>query len=161
MSALEQKIRTIAEPVIADHNARLVLVEFKNNTLQIMVEGADGSRMGVDDMAKLSKDLSPALEVEDPISGPYQLEISSPGIDRPLITLDDFETYIGFDAKVEVNPPIEGQKRFHGRITAVEDGAVTLYHAEKDQDFHIDHAAIAKAKLVLSDDLINVTKDKN
>lgn len=159
MSYLEAKLEAIVEPVLKDRGARLVLLEYKSNTLTIMVEGADGSRMGVDDFADISRELSPVLEVEDPISGAYRLEISSPGIDRPLRTAEDFQKYAGFDTKIEVDPPIDGQKRFRGVVLGEKDGFVTL--KTEEEEIQLELARIAKAKLVLSDDLIKATKDKH
>ena len=156
---LEERLNKIIEPVLSDHGARLVQLEYKANTLQIMVEGEDGSPMGVDEFADISRDLSPALEVEDPISGAYRLEISSPGIDRPLITEADFEKYIGFETKLEMNPPIEGQKRFRGKIKSINDGILVLDTDKGDEE--LSHAGISKAKLVLTDELIQATKDVN
>lgn len=159
MSHLEAKLEAIVEPVLKDRGARLVQLEYKSNTLTIMIEGADGSRMGVDDFADISRELSPVLEVEDPISGAYRLEISSPGIDRPLKTAEDFQKYTGFDTKIEVNPPIEGQKRFRGVVMGEKDGFVTL--KTEEDEIQLELARIAKAKLVLSDDLIKATQDKH
>lgn len=159
MSALEAKLESIIEPVLTDMGARLVQLEFKSNTLTIMIEGADGSRMGVDQFADISRELSPVLEVEDPISGKYTLEISSPGIDRPLKTAEDFEKYAGFDTKIEVSPPIDGQKRFRGTVLGVKDGVITL--KTDNEEIELELARIAKAKLVLTDELIKATKDKH
>lgn len=160
MSSLEEKLEKIVEPVLKDMKARLVHLEYKANTLTIMIEGADGSRMGVDDFAAISRELSPVLEVEDPISGAYRLEISSPGIDRPLKTAEDFEKYAGFDTKIELNPPIDGQKRFRGVVMGVENGIVKL-KTQEDEELELELARIAKAKLVLNDELIKATKDKH
>ncbi|MEM6781278.1 MAG: ribosome maturation factor RimP [Pseudomonadota bacterium] len=160
MSTVETKIEKIIEPVLSDMGARLVQIEYKANVLQIMIEGADGSRMGVDDFANISREISPVLEVEDPISGAYRLEISSPGIDRPLKTIADFEKYAGFDTKLEVNPPIDGQKRFRGIVMGV-DGDTIRFKTDKDEELEFELARISKAKLVLNDELIQATKDKH
>ncbi len=156
---METKLEAIVEPILKDRGARLVQLEFKSSTLTIMIEGADGSRMGVDDFADISRELSPVLEVEDPIPGAYRLEISSPGIDRPLKTAEDFQKYAGFDTKIEVNPPIDGQKRFRGVVMGEKDGFVTI--KTEEDEIQLELARIAKAKLVLSDDLIKATKDKH
>ena len=157
---LEQKIEKIVAPILADHKARLVMVEFKSNILTIMVEGEDGSNMGVDDFAKMHADISPAMEVEDPISGAYRLEISSPGIDRPLIRAEDYEKFMGFDAKIELKTPQNGQKRFRGYIKSYKEGVITL-DAEDKGEFELAHAGVLKAKLVMSDRLMKFTKDLN
>ena len=157
---LEQRLEKIIEPVLSDHDARLVKVEFKSNTLTVMVEGKDGSRMGVDDFAKISQDLSPVLEVEDPIDGAYRLEVSSPGIDRPLVTEQDFIRFEGFEAKIELKIPQNGQKRFRGWLKEYKEGT-NILETEDKGTFELPHADIAKAKLVLTDKLIEFTKDKN
>lgn len=156
-SVLEQKLGKIVTPVLADHGARLVHLEYTSGTLQVMVEGKDGTPMGVDDFATISRDLSPALEVADPIAGAYRLEVSSPGIDRPLTSLEDFARYTGFEAKLELDTPIEGtQKRYRGFIKSVSGAIVTL---ETDTgDTAIPFEKLSKAKLVLTDHLIQSTK---
>lgn len=158
-TALERKLVDICTPVLADAKARLVQLSFKSNVLELMVEGADGSRMGVDQFAELSRELSPVLEVEDPIPGAYRLEISSPGIDRPLITAEDFANYEGFEAKIELGIPDEkGQKRFRGVIKGEKDGIVVVETDTGDVELPVD--SIAKAKLVLTDDLIKLSRAK-
>ena len=98
------------------------------------------------------------MDVEDPIPSAYQLEVSTPGIDRPLFTAADFERFIGFDAKIELIMPIEtGQKKFRGEIKAVNGETVTLLADNSDVTFEPDN--LAKAKLVLTDDLIKKTKE--
>jgi ribosome maturation factor RimP len=158
-SVLEQKLSAIVIPVLADHGARLVHLEYTSGTLQVMVEGQDGSRMGVDDFANISRDLSPALEVEDPIKGPYRLEVSSPGIDRPLVRPEDYERHAGFEAKLELEVPIEGsQKRYRGFIKSFADNVITLQTDTGETAIPFD--MVSKAKLVLTDHLIQSTKEK-
>ncbi len=155
-SQLERNIAALAGPVIEDKGFRLIGVTFKGGTLQIMAEDPATRRLGVDDCAMLSREISTLLEVEDPIRGAYRLEISSPGIDRPLVALEDFATYEGFEAKIEIDPPREdGRKRFRGRLTGTEGNDILL---ETDQGpVTLPFAAIDKAKLVLTDDLIKQT----
>ena len=119
--------------------------------LQIMAERADGS-MTVDDCAALSREVSAVLDVEDPISGEYMLEVSSPGIDRPLTRLKDFERFAGFEAKLERREAIEGRRRFRGRLEGVESGSVVL--RMEDETVAIPFEEIDKAKLVLTDELL-------
>ncbi len=159
-SPLETRIAAIAAPVAASLGFRLVRVRVTprdGGTLQIMAENRDGS-FTIDDCEALSRDLSPALDVEDPIGRAYRLEISSPGIDRPLVRLADFDRFAGHEAKIETFEPIAGRRRFRGILEPVagEDVRVRLKDAPADADpvAAIPAAAIAEAKLVLTDALI-------
>ncbi|MCD8562550.1 MAG: ribosome maturation factor RimP [Alphaproteobacteria bacterium] len=121
---LEQKIATLVTPVIEELGFALFIVkiigEGGSKTVQIMAEDPETKRLGIDDCTKITKAVSALLDVEDPISGAYRLEISSPGIDRLLIRTEDFEAYKGFDAKLETElPNVEGQKRFRGHINGL------------------------------------------
>lgn len=157
---LEHRIAEIARPVAADLGLSIVQVkiigEGGSRNVQIMAENPDTKRLGIDDCTKLSKALSAVMDVEDPIDGAYRLEVSSPGIDRPLVSEQDFETYKGFEVKLEVTIPHEnGQKRFRGHIDSINDGIIVL---NTDQgEAHIDFSALKKAKLVLTDELIKAT----
>lgn len=153
MTPLENKIAEIARPVIEDLGFALVQVQMHNETLTIMAENAETKNLGVDDCAKISRAVSAALDVEDPIKGAYRLEISSPGIDRPLVRLEDFAAYNGFEAKLETKMPTEtGQKRFRGVLKGLENETIKI---ETDQGLaSIPFTALAKAKLVLTDELI-------
>lgn len=124
-------------------------------TLQIMAERRDGAVMTVDDCARISRDVSALLDVSDPIPTAYTLEVSSPGIDRPLVREADYVRFSGFVARIETDAPVEGRRRFQGRIVGVEDGVV-LVRSEKDT-FRVPYVRIQKAKLILTDDLIAAT----
>lgn len=157
-SPLERKLTDLFDPVIRDAGFRLVCVKVTGQIVQVMAEDPATRRIGVDDCAKISRELGALLEVEDPIKGAYRLEVGSPGIDRPLITAEDFADFAGFEAKVEIFPPLEGQKRFRGRLTGADGRTVTI---ETDQGpVSLPFAAIEKARLVLTDELINATKGK-
>ncbi|MCB1563622.1 MAG: ribosome maturation factor RimP [Alphaproteobacteria bacterium] len=160
ITPLERKIADIAAPVIQDRGFELVCVHMTSENgaqlLRIMAEDPATGNLGIDDCAVLSKAVSVALDVEDPIKGTYRLELSSPGIDRPLVRLKDFETYTGLEAKLEMDMPDEnGQKRFRGRLKGLEGETIRL---ETDQgEVDIPFGALAKAKLVLTDELIQAT----
>ena len=127
--------------------------------LQIMAErGADGG-MSIDDCAKVSRAVSAILDVEDPIAGAYTLEVSSAGLDRPLTRLKDFERFAGFEAKVEMEIPVEGRKRFTGRLLGVEGTEVSIDTSEGARTLSFE--GIAKAKLLLTDELIAATGDES
>lgn len=127
------------------------------HTLQIMAERPDG-QMNVSGCEELSELLSAILDVEDPIPGEYNLEISSPGIDRHLTRPKDFERWAGFEAKLEMRDAIDGRKRFRGLLQGFEDGEVLIEHQVEEggevQIIGLDFRNIAEAKLVMSDDLI-------
>ncbi len=126
-------------------------------TLQIMAERADGS-MSVEDCEELSRILSAVLDVEDPIPGEYNLEVSSAGIDRPLTRLKDFDRWQGFDAKIELSEAVGGRKRFRGLLQGVEDGEVLVESDvegfSEPQVLGLPFHKVSEAKLVMSDDLI-------
>ena len=144
-------------------DTRLVRVKTSRRngmTLQIMAERPDGT-MTVADCEAISRDVSPALDVEDPISEAYHLEVSSPGIDRPLVRRSDFERWSGHVAKIELAVPVDGRRRFRGTLLGLEDNDVALKvddAAEGAPDrFRLPLATIGEAKLVLTDALIEDT----
>jgi ribosome maturation factor RimP len=152
------RVATIVEPVVEDLGFRLVRVKLIGNTLQIMAERPDGS-MTVGGCEEISRAVSPLLDVEDPISSRYSLEVSSPGIDRPLVRPEDFERWAGFEAKVELATPLAGRKRFRGRLEGFDDGEVRLFvePQEKGADemlIGLAFDAIGEAKLVMTDELL-------
>ncbi len=160
---IEQKIFDLAVPVAQDLALEIVAVkmvgEGGSTNVQIMAEDPNTGRIKLDDCAKLSRALSAVLDVEDPISGAYRLEVSSPGIDRLLTRQKDFERYTGYEAKLETAMPTEtGQKKFRGVIRGIDNNDITI---DTDQgEFVIDFESLAKAKLVLTDDLIKKTANQ-
>ena len=157
-TGLEQRIAHSVEPVANDLGYALVRVKVTQEngcTLQIMAEDAAG-RFTITDCERLSKDLSPVLDVEDPIDREYHLEVSSPGIDRPLVRPEHFARFAGFEARIELNRPLDGRKRFQGRLLGLEGEAVRLGLGETTVDLPL--SAIARAKLVLTDELIAATQ---
>lgn len=158
---LEEKIAKLAAPVIEDLGFSLHMVKITGEgnaqNVQVMAEDPATQNLGVDDAAKISRAISAVFDVEDPINGAYRLEVSSPGIDRMLIKEKDFENFIGFEAKIETLTPSEnGQKRWRGTINGIKDGKI-LVTTEDQGDVEIPYAALAKAKLVLTDELIKAT----
>ena len=163
-TGLEAQIARIVEPVANDLGYSLVRVKMTQEnglTLQIMAEDANG-RFAITDCERLSKEISPALDVEDPIDREYHLEVSSPGIDRPLVRARDFRTYIGHEAKIELGELINGRKRFRGIIAAVDDESVTMKLPDAPKDTDPNHrlplSALAEAKLVMTDALMNMAR---
>lgn len=159
-TSLELKLIALVKPVLDDLGFHLVMLEFKGGILQILAENPATGNLGLEDCTKINKAVSPLLEVEDPIAGAYTLEISSPGIDRPLVRAEDFRNHAGFEAKVELDQPMieGGSKKFRGRILGEKNGVVGLMVDNKEQQ--IELANIKKARLVLSDELIAATKKK-
>ncbi|HWD58761.1 MAG TPA: ribosome maturation factor RimP [Stellaceae bacterium] len=145
----------IIEPSLEAMGYRLVRVAFlgaRRATLQIMAERLDDAAMTVDDCTDISRSVSALLDVADPIAGAYMLEVSSPGIDRPLTRPDDYDRFAGFEARVELSQPVDGRKRFRGRLLGRAEDHVRL--ADENGEVKLPLANIAKAKLVITDDLL-------
>ncbi len=161
MSALGDQIAHLVTPTLQAMGFDLVRVQLLGNrhmTLQIMAEPIVDRSMTIEDCAEISRAISTILDVEDPIRGTYSLEISSPGIDRPLTRAQDFRRFQGHEAKIEIAEPIEGRKRFKGTIVSADDGKVALLCEGETIDLPIDR--IHKAKLVLTDALIALYQRK-
>ena len=156
----EQELATLFTPILADMGYELVRVQVSganNPTLQVMAERKDGVGMTVDDCAGISHALSELLETEDPFDDTYQLEVSSPGIDRPLVRPADYERFAGFDARIDTRELVEGRKRFKGRLHGLDGDNVIVEQDGKHVSVPFD--AIHKAKLVLTDELIAAHQD--
>ena len=154
------RVSAVAGPVLQGMGYRLVRIKISGEfgcTVQIMAERPDGS-MQIDDCEAISRALSPVLDVADPIDRAYRLEISSPGIDRPLVRRSDFERYAGHLVKIEMAVTHQGRKRFRGTLGGVEGDAVHLHRddtrAGEDADVMLVMEDIADARLVLTDELI-------
>jgi ribosome maturation factor RimP len=156
---LAARVAAIAAPVLADIGYRLVRVRISGLdgcTLQVMAERPDGS-MTIEECEKVSRALSPALDAADPIDRAYRLEVSSPGIDRPLVRRSDFDRYAGHLAKIEMDVPVEGRKRFRGTLLGTE-GETARLRCEglpgKAAELRLPIADMAEARLVLTDALV-------
>jgi len=156
-----KRVADMIEPVLESLGYRIVRVRLMGaggQTLQVMAERPDGS-MSIEDCERVSRAISPLLDVEDPIEGSYRLEVSSPGIDRPLVRPEDFERWTGHEAKVELRSALDGRKRFRGVLQGIQDMKVRLLlpAAKKDEgDASVDlpFELVSDAKLVLTDELI-------
>lgn len=159
-TGLDRRIAEIIEPVLVAMDFKLVRVRMMNQnglTLQVMAERSDGT-MTVEDCEAASMAISPVLDVEDPVDGEYHLEVSSPGIDRPMVRKSDFVRWQGNLVKCETSILVDNRKRFRGKIVAVDADGFTL---ERDQLAYgeeprltIPFSTLAEAKLILTDDLI-------
>jgi ribosome maturation factor RimP len=150
-----RQVTELIEPTLRDMGFELVRVQVSGGqrpTLQIMVERGDYAPPTLDDCAEVSHAVSALLDVGDPLPGAYRLEVTSPGIDRPLVRRADYEHFAGFEARLETELPIDGRRRFRGRLLGLADDQVRLALPEGERLIPLD--AIKKAKLVLTDDLL-------
>lgn len=155
---IDQRLAGIITPVIEDLGFELVRLRLQGGrtaTLQIMADRPEGG-INVDDCAVISTAVSAALDVEDPLEDAYHLEVSSPGIDRPLTRLKDFATFEGYDARLETSQPIDGRKRFKGVLAGVDGEEVLLNIEDRGETVTIglNFDLLSDAKLLLTDELI-------
>ena len=160
-TGLSARVANIAEPVIEQLGYRLVRIKVSSGeecTIQIMAERPDGS-MTVDDCEAISRALSPVFDVNEPIDRAYRLEVSSPGIDRPLVRRTDFERYAGHLIKIEMEVPVASRKRFRGILEGVEGDMARLTRddpkADENPEVLLPIADMGEAKLVLTDELVS------
>ena len=153
---LERKIKEVLLPSLEAIGFSLVRIRImgggENRTLQLMIDRLDEQPISIEDCAFVSRNVSALLDVEDPINGAYMLEVSSPGIDRPLTKERDFERYVGFEAKLELRDVQDGQRRFQGRLLGCENGVVKLLTEAGETS--LSFGTIAAAKLILTDELV-------
>jgi len=154
------RVSAVAGPVLQGMGYRLVRIKISGEsgcTVQIMAERPDGS-MTVEDCETISRALSPVLDANDPMEKAYRLEISSPGIDRPLVRKSDFERYVGHLVKIEMELPFNGRKRFRGHLSGTADNAARLTRDEvpegEEADVLLPIEDMSDARLVLTDDLV-------
>lgn len=158
------RVAKLIEPVLDGLGFRLVRVKMSGSTLQIMAERPDGS-FTIDDCEQASRAIAPVLDVADVISSRYFLEMSSPGIDRPLVRTEDFERWAGHEAKIEMAIPQAGRKRFRGILEGFAEGEVRLFIDNPEGGAErlligVPFADIGEAKLILTDALIEAAKDR-
>jgi ribosome maturation factor RimP len=162
-----QEIQAMIEPPIEAMGFELVRVSMQSmhgrDTLQIMADRADGTLINVDDCAEISRTVSAVLDVEDPIPGEYNLEVSSPGIDRPLTRMKDFARWAGFHARIELVQAVDGRKRYKGLLGGIDDlpaeeGNWVLMTLESGDTVSFNFDGIETAKLILTDALIEASQ---
>lgn len=154
---IDARILALAEPVAQDLGLRIVRVRVmsgKRAKVQIMAERVSDGLIDVDNCADLSRALSSLLEVEDPIKDAYVLEVSSPGLDRPLTDLEDFKTYAGYVARLELDRFVEGRKRFRGVLAGYDGDNIEIDLDGEEDRAEIPFAWISDAKLLITDELI-------
>ena len=147
---MKDKLFGLLEPVIAGLGYELVELEFaaagRHSVLRVYIDRTDGGGIGLDDCERASRAIGAVLEAENPIGHEYRLEVSSPGFDRPLRTVAHFERFAGSEARIELAAPLEGRRRFRGRLGPVADGIVTIEVDRKE--WKLPLSGISKARLV-------------
>ncbi len=155
------RIARMIEPSLATMGfrvVRVVMTSGRRATLQVMAERVDGLPITLDDCTQISHSVSSLLDVADLIFGGYTLEVSSPGIDRQLVRKEDYDRFSGCEAKIELAVPLDGRRRFRGRLLGTSEGAVRLLTEAGEARLPLD--SVARAKLVLTDDLIARSQHK-
>ncbi|MCA2011778.1 ribosome maturation factor RimP [Pararhodobacter sp. CCB-MM2] len=160
-TAIDRRVAEIVKPAIEGAGFELVrlrLMSGKTRTLQIMADRPEGG-IEIDELGEITTLVGAVLDVEDPLEDAYVLEVSSPGIDRPLTRLKDFDTWSGYEARLETSELIDGRRRFKGNLQGTEDGEVLIEIEEKGEPVIIglQFDWLSDAKLVLTDELIEET----
>lgn len=159
--ANKHSVEEIVEPIIEELGfdvVRIMTIGNKNPTLQIMIERKDRTDLIVEDCAKVSRAISDILDEKDPIEGEYSLEVSSPGLDRPLVTLEHFKRFSGYEAKLDSKLEVDGRKRFKGKILSVDEKSNVIFEMES-VTYVIPFENISKARLILTDELFKAYMD--
>ena len=156
---MQQKhpLEDLLEPVIGGlgyETVRILTIGQANPTLQIMIDKLDGTEIVVDDCAKVSRAVSEVLDEKDPIKDRYNLEVSSPGLDRPLTKIAHFKRFVGNEVKIETSVLVDNRKRFKGLLKAVDDKDQIILEAE-GAEYVIPFDDVTKAKIVITDELLN------
>ena len=155
--SLDKHIETMIAPSVEELGYEIVRVQVtgtQHPRLQIMAERADGTCIDVEDCATISRTVSATLDVEDPFQGEFTLEVSSPGIDRPLTRVKDFQTWAGFDAKIEMKQGCEGRRRYTGRLLGLDENDIIQIESEGGEHVALAFGDVQRAKLLLTDELI-------
>ncbi len=156
-TAEDRKLLELIEPIAESHGLSVVRVRLtggQRRRLQIMAERPSDHDISIDQCTRLSRAISEVFDAADPIAGEYMLEVSSPGIDRPLTRLEDFETFAGDEARIELDRLVENRKRFKGVVAGVEGENVLIDLEGEDETAVVPFAWISEAKLVLNDALM-------
>lgn len=156
---IDERVLALAEPIAEDLGLTIVRVRVmsgKRKTVQIMAERKSDGLMEVGDCESLSRELSALLEVEDPISDAYVLEVSSPGLDRPLTDIRDYTTYVGYVVRLELDRLVEGRKRFRGVLAGVDGDNIEIDLENEEETAQIPFDWISESKLLITDELIEM-----
>lgn len=159
----DARILAIAEPIAKDMGLKVVRVRVQSGrrkTVQIMAERLSDGLLGIKECEDFSRELTATLDVEDPIHDPFILEVSSPGLERPLTAIEDFENYAGYSARVDLDRMVEGRKRFRGVLAGVDGKNIDIdLDGEKDKTAQIPFDWISEAKLLMTDELIKAGQE--
>jgi ribosome maturation factor RimP len=159
---IERKLNDLINPIVKDRGLRLVHVSLQGaehgHTLQVLAENPETRNLGIEDCAQLSRSIGAILDVEDVVSGAYRLEVSSPGIDRPLVNREDFTTFANNEVKIEIEPAFNGQKRFKGVLLGEKDGEVLLKTDEGEIALPLD--SVHKARLDVAKNALKKNEPK-
>lgn len=153
----DERILAIAEPIAKDMGLNIVRVRVQSGrrkTVQIMAERISDGLLGITECENLSRELTATLDVEDPIHDPFILEVSSPGLERPLTSLEDFKHYAGYEARVDLDRMVEGRKRFRGTLVGIDGTNIDIDLEGETETAQIPFDWISEAKLRLTDDLL-------
>ncbi|MCF6292047.1 MAG: ribosome maturation factor RimP [Robiginitomaculum sp.] len=157
-TAIEQRVLTLIEPVCEELGLVPVRVRLmgreKNNILQIMAERPEDGMLGIGQCARLSRAISALIDVEDPVAGKYALEVSSPGLDRPLTLFEHFSKWQGNEAKIELDRLVEGRRRFRGKLVGIEDDNILIDLEGEEETTYIPFAWLSEARLIITDELL-------
>ena len=160
---IDERIFAIVDPVAKDMGLNIVRIRVqsgKKKTVQVMAERISDGLLGISECEKLSRELTAILDVEDPIHDPFILEVSSPGLERPLTSLQDFENYVGYTARVDLDRMVEGRKRFRGVIAGVYGSNIDIELDDESETAQIPFEWISESKLLITDKLIKEGQDK-
>lgn len=156
----KDQLNALLEPIITGMGFELIRLSFGGTdrpVLQVMAERPDGT-MSIEDCTKLSREISTIIDVEDPIVGNFELEVSSPGIDRPLTRLKDFDKYSGFDAKLVLKIAVDDRRRFRGVVMGTDGDKILLRSADNNEEFSFELDDIQSAKLIITDELLKASQ---
>jgi len=156
------RIEEMIAPTVEAMGYAIVRVQISGRQalrLQVMAERSDGSSISIDDCADISRAISALLDVEDPIPGAFTLEVSSPGLDRPLVRLADFDRFAGYEARIELGRMIDGRRRFTGRLAGTDSNAVRMNLG--DTEVALPFEEISRAKLVLNNELLSRAEERS
>ena len=160
---IDERIFAIVDPVAKDMGLNIVRIRVQSGrkkTIQVMAERISDGLLGISECEKLSRELTAILDVEDPIHDPFILEVSSPGLERPLTSLQDFENYVGYTARVDLDRMVEGRKRFRGVIAGVYGSNIDIDLDGETETAQIPFEWISESKLLITDKLIKEGQDK-
>lgn len=156
-------LQDMLEPCISElgyETVRILTIGQTNPTLQVMIDKLDGSDIVVDDCAKVSRKISEILDANDPIKDKYNLEVSSPGLDRPLTKVEHFKRFSGYEVKIETDVAIDNRKRFRGVISGVDENN-SIHIKVEETEYMVPFDAISKAKIVMTDELLQKYVDEH